>query len=47
MQRRDFIAGLGSAATWSVAARAQQPPMRAGSKQANVIALLAIPSGPS
>jgi putative tryptophan/tyrosine transport system substrate-binding protein len=25
MRRRDFIAGLGSAATWSLAARAQQP----------------------
>ena len=25
MLRREFIAGLGSAATWSLAARAQQP----------------------
>jgi putative ABC transport system substrate-binding protein len=27
MQRREFIAGLGSAAVWPVVARAQQPPM--------------------
>ena len=25
MRRREFIAGLGGAATWSLAARAQQP----------------------